>query len=62
MDKKKVASEEKAIIIDEHVLSKMDLLIAISWLDYLPDNVLTEEDKDARDKIIKIINHLTRNA
>jgi hypothetical protein len=54
-------NKEELILIGKNILYKKDLLRAISWIDFLPENSLHENDKQALENIIKIINYITRN-
>ena len=62
MDPKFDINNEDYILIDTLFLKKSDLLRAISWLDFVPENKLHEKDEEAKNSLIKIINYLTRNA
>lgn len=53
--------KEDLIIIDNVIIYKKDLLRAISWIDFLKEKDLHEEDRKALSNLIKIVNYITRN-
>lgn len=53
--------KEKGVYIDRFFLRKKDLLIILSWFDFIETDKVTDEDTKARELLVKIINYLTRN-
>lgn len=53
--------KEKGAFIGDIFLKKKDLLRALSWFDLVNDPLITEEDRRARENLIRIITFLTRN-
>lgn len=61
MDSITEIKKEKAIILGKLIIYKKDLLRALSWIDFLPENELKEKDKIAAENIVKLVNYITRN-
>jgi hypothetical protein len=42
------------------IVSRNDILQAISWLSLMNQNLVTKTDKEAKDNLFKIVDYMTR--
>ncbi len=62
MDEIKKNKDQLVFLEDPKIpIYKKDLLRSLSWLDFVPDAAIDQDDISAKDSILKIINYLTRH-
>lgn len=52
---------DNLLVFDDLVISRDDLLRALSWSSLIPAGSLNEKDKKSIENLFKLINYLTRN-